>query len=234
MLNKLLTLVMIAFPFFSGAQIIDRVTIKAGEDVTNILSKHGLYLFHDFTIAEVKFKNGTSTKARMNFNVYMNKAQFISDKGDTLVLNKPELVDSILFDSATFYYQGGYKQVIETGNGAMLVLDRKISFDFIKKGGYDAPAPAGATTETIEDIYFAGGYNGEKKLIADQDIIAIKKSTYFIIYDKARKTAANFTGFQSAFPEKKKEIKDFSTINNINYKNEGDLRKVFKFCINHL
>jgi hypothetical protein len=231
MFNKFLALVMIAFPYFSGAQIIERVTIKAGEDVTNTLSKHGLYLFHDFTIAEVKFKNGTSTKARMNFNVYMNKAQFIGDKGDTLALSKVDLVDSILFDSATFYYQGGYKQVIEAGKEVMLVLDRKISFDFIKKGGYDTPAPAGATTETIEDIYFAGGYSGEKRLIADQDIIAIKKSSYLIIYDKTRKTTANSAGFQLAFPEKKKEIKDFSAANNINYKNEEDIKKVFKFCV---
>jgi hypothetical protein len=225
--------VMIAFPFFSSAQIMDRVTIKAGEDVTNTLLKHGLYLFHDFNIAEVKFKNGTSTKARMNFNVYMNKAQFIGDKGDTLVLNKLDLVDSILFDSATFYYQDGYKQIIDNSNGVMLVLERKISFDFIKKGAFDTPAPAGATTETIEDIYFAGGYNGEKKLIADQDIIAIKKSSYFIIYDKTRKTTANLAGFQSAFAEKKKEIKDFSAANNINYKNEDDIKKIFNFCVGH-
>ena len=232
MFNKILAFTIIVLPIFSEAQLTDKVTINAGEDVTDVLSTHGLYLFPAFNTAEVKFKNGSSTKAKMNFNVYMNKVQFIGDKGDTLVLNKLELVDSILFDSTTFYYQDGYKQILEAGAGTRLVLDRKISFDFIKKGAFGTAAPAGATTETIEDIYFAG-YNGEKRLIADQDIIAIKKSSYSIIYDTNRTTTANYAGFLSAFPGMKKEIKDFSAANNINYKKENDLKKVFKFCISH-
>jgi hypothetical protein len=231
MFYKIPALLLIVLPMFTNAQLTEKVTIKAGEDVTAVLATHGLYLFPSFNTTEVKFKNGGTTKAKMNFNVYMNKAQFIDDKGDTLVLNKLELIDSILFDSATFYYQDGYKQVIESGNNAMLILDRKISFDFRKRGALGLPASAGATVETIGEIFFAG-YNGEKRLIADEDITAIKQSSYFIIYDKNRKAAANYAGFLSAFPGLKKEIKDFSDTHKISYKNETDLKEIFKFCLN--
>jgi len=231
MLNKISITVLLLLPIFSSAQITEKVTIKAGEDISEILSTHGLYLFPDFNTTEVKLKDGSTTRAKMNFNVYMNEIQFIGNKGDTLVIDKPELIDSILFDSATFYYQNGYRQIIGSNDNVKLVLDRKISFQYVKRGALGLPASAGVSVETYGSI--TPSFNSSKKLIIDEDIIAIKKSSYFLVLKKNKEVNASYSGFLSAFPVIKNDIKEFSDTNNINYKSPGDLKKVFKFCIDH-
>lgn len=231
MSNRIYFILLFAFPVLAKAQITERVTINAGEDIAAVLSTHGLYVLPNFKTAKVNFKDGHSVQAQMNFNIYENEMHFINENGDTLVLNDPQLVDSILFDSTSFYFQDGYRQVIDGNNNSKLVLKRDISFQYVKRGALGLPAGGGVSAESYGSI--VPRYNMAKKLVVNEDIIAIKKSFYYIIDKDGKETSASHSGFLSAFPALKNELKEYTDKNNISYKKENDLKKVFKFCMEH-
>src|SRR5258706_12587281 len=146
MIKRISAALLFLFPFSVKAQITETITVKAGEDLSEVLSTHGLYKFPAFNTGTVLFKDGTTTSAKMNFNVFLNDMQFIDNKGDTLVIDNPELIDSIRFDSTVFYYQKGYLQVVEDYSSTKLVMLQKISFQSVKRGAFGLLAP-GASVE---------------------------------------------------------------------------------------
>jgi len=224
----------IAFLFFlfsTNAQISETITVKAGEDLSAILSSHGLYKFPSFIYGTVLFKDGTSTKAKMNFNVFLNDMQFIDNKGDTLAIDNASLIDSLKLDSNVFYYQKGYFYIVKDYSDIKLVMQEKINFENVKKGAYGLPSRASSI-----DTYggATSGFNSINQYILNEDIIVKKETTYRLAYKKFRSEPATRTGFLNVFHDIKKETSDFIETNNINFKRESDIKKLFDFCTQHL
>ena len=230
MIKRISTVLLFLFPFSVKAQITETITVKAGEDLSAVLSTHGLYKFPAFNSATVLFKDGTTTRAKMNFNIFLNDMQFIDNKGDTLVVSNPELIDSIKFDSTVFYYQKGYLQVVEDYGSTKLVVQKKISFQPVKKGAFGLSAP-GASIDTYGRL--SASFNGINQLVLNEDIIVTKMTSYIVTYKKYRSATAKRSGFLTAFPEIKKETQDFIDLNKINFNKEDDLKKLLQFCTQH-
>jgi hypothetical protein len=225
-------LFLLYFSFSLQAQQITKTfKIGAGEDISAALSIYGVYKFPGFIYGIVLFKDGTNTKAKMNFNVFLNDMQFIDNKGDTLAINQPELIDSIKLDSNIFYFDKGYCEIITDYINAKLIKKEKINYEIVKKGAYDLPA-RGASIET----YGLSGinYNPAKTLTLNQDIIIKKETSYLVSYKKYRTVRANEKGFLSAFPDIKKEVMDFIETNKTDFTKEEDIKKLLKFCSEHI
>jgi hypothetical protein len=211
------------------AQLTETITVKAGNDLSDALATHGVYQFPVFNTGTVLFRDGSSTKARMNFNVYLNAMQFIDDKGDTLEIANPELIDSIKLDSTVYFYTKEYLQVVSDGADIKLVRQQKVSFQSVKRGAYGLPAP-GASIETYGGNAVKG-FNTVNRLTLNEDIIVKRETYYFIYYKKFRSVRANRPGFHTAFPGLKDQVNNFTSTNKIDFKKEDDLKKLFQFCI---
>jgi hypothetical protein len=80
MLNKNFNYCIASFANFFQCADNRKVTIKAGEDISEIHSTTRFNIcFPIFNTTEVKLKDGGTTRAKMNFNVYMNEIQFIDN-----------------------------------------------------------------------------------------------------------------------------------------------------------
>lgn len=204
--------------------------VSAGEDISAALSIYGVYKFPDFIYGLVLFKDGTNTKAKMNFNVFLNDMQFIDNKGDTLAISQAELIDSIKLDTTTFYFDKGYCEIIADYSTTKLISREKVNYEIIKKGAYGLPA-RGASIET----YGVSGinYNPAKKLTLNEDVVIKKETSYMLSYKKYRTVRANEKGFLSAFPDMKKDILDFIAANKTDFTNEENLLSLLKFCTAH-
>lgn len=231
MTNKIFTVLFYLLSFSAEAQISETIRVKAGDDLSAAVSAHGVYKFPGFIYGTVLFRDGTHTMAKMNFNVFLNDMMFIDNKGDTLAIDHAELIDSIKLDTTIFYYEKGYFQVIADYQTAKLVRQEKINYENVKKGAYGLPAP-GASIET----YGTSGiqYNPAKTLVLNEDVIIKKETLYLVCYKRFRSVRANERGFLTAFPEIKKEIVDFISINKINFNKETDLEHLLEFCTTHL
>lgn len=212
------------------AQITETITVKAGEDLSSALAIHGLYKFPDFIYGTVLFRDGTSTKAKMNFNVFLNDMVFIDNKNDTMAIGNPELIDSIKLDSNVFYYQKGYFFVVKDYGDTKLIMQEKINFENIKVGAFGLPS-RGTSIETYGSV--ATHYNTIHQLTLNEDVVVKKETSYILTYKKFRSTKATLSGFFTAFPEMKKEAQNFADSSNINFKNEEDLKKMIQFCAEH-
>ena len=229
MIKKIIALLFTLQSFFAQAQVTEKVTVKAGEDLEAVLSSHGMYRFPSFKNGIVALRDGSTAGARMNFNIFLGEIQFIDPKGDTLVIADPETIDSIAIDTSLFYYKKGYLQVIANYNAAKLVMKQKIEFRPVKIGAYGNQSP-GASIENYGRATTTP-YINNNHLTLNEDIIVIKETSYSLIYKKYREAAATRSGFLTAFPDNKKRIDDYLTVNKIDFKNEGDLRKLLFICV---
>ena len=88
--------------------------VAPGERVDVALQKaNALYQYPMFSEAQVVLKNGSSGTVRMNYNRMLGDMQFISGKGDTLVLDKGNDVASITIGKDTFFYAEGYLKLLD-------------------------------------------------------------------------------------------------------------------------
>ena len=210
------------------AQIQEKIIIRAGEDVAAALSAHGLYRFPAFRRGIVKFKDGTFSKALLNYNVFLNDMQFISPKGDTLAIDEAGLIDSVCIDTDVFYYQKGYLEVVADYNDVKLVSKQTNSFQYVRRGASNLPNP---TVQILSYSKVPSLLFVDNKLLVTEDVLVLKEQTYFLTYKKFKQTIADNAGFLKAFPDKKNEIRDFIDTNKIDLRSEAGIKKLLQFCV---
>ena len=229
MIKNIFTASALLLSFSLYGQVTETIKVKAGEDMSAALSTHGLYKFPGFTDGTVLFKDGSSTKAKMNFNVFINEIVFINNSNDTLAIGNRELVDSIKLDSNVFYYNRGYFLVVKDYGDTKLVRREKLNFENVKVGAFGLPNRGVSidnyTTVTQQSTVY--------QLIVNEDVIIKKETLYLLTYKKFRSAKANLPGFVTAFPALKNEVQTFAESNDINFKKEADLKKMVQFCVEH-
>jgi len=203
----------------------DTEIIHAGD----IFSNYFTYRFPSFTDATVQFKNGTLSIAKMNFNTFLCKMQFIDSTGDTLVLSKPEEIDSIRLNDRMFFYNKGYYEIIAETDSVKLTIFRKIYIDVVSTGAL------GLTSHTANvgsfDSYITTA--GPKTLLLKNDLSVKKETIYALIGKNGITVNASRSGYLKIFANNKKGIENFLKLNKINFSNQADLEKLFLFCIQH-
>jgi len=218
------TFLLVTICIFRGFYIVaqNAEVIHPGDN----LSDHFTYRFPSFADARILFKNGTVSVATMNFNTFLCKIQFIDAKGDTLVLSKPEEIDSISLNSHTFYYDKGYYEIIARSDSVMLVVLSKVHVDVIVVGAL------GVRTRTASiasfDSYITP--SGWTKFEGKDDLSVEKETTYFLIGKNGINVAASKAGFLKVFATDKKNVDGFLKANKINFNNRDDLEKLLVFC----
>jgi hypothetical protein len=216
--------VIIFFQSFStSSQQYDRKIIRAGES----LSDYFTYRFPSFEEATILFKNGGTSRYKMNFNMLLYSMQFINPKGDTLEISNPESIDSIRLNNCTFFFRDNYFEIIAAVDSVKLVILRKASFEPVLLGAMDRPE----RTASIEGI--AGNDSRlpmPMNLRFNQDTYVYEKIDYFLITGKGEFIKATKPNFLEIFNDDKKNIENFLKSNRTNFNKQNDVEKLFRFC----
>jgi hypothetical protein len=211
------------------AQVTEKFTVRAGEDISKTLASYGMYRLPAFVNGTVTFKDKSTAGGKMNYNIYLGEVQFIDAKGDTLSIANPETIDSIAIDSNLFYYKKGYLQVVANYNAIRLVMKQKIEFRPVKIGAYGNQSP-GNSIESYGKTS-TSPYVNNNQLTINEDIIVLKSTHYFLSYQRYREVEANRRGFLSVFPAIKNKVDEFIDTNKIEFNKEADLKRLLAFCV---
>lgn len=208
------------------AQIInDKLIIHAGDS----LSRHVTYLFPSFGEAEVKMRDGRSVVYRMNFNLLLSDLQFISPKGDTMVITNPADIDSIRLDSCSFIYDHnkGYFQLLAVSDRVSLAIHRRTTIEPVPIGGMGSNSPSGG----VEMINSISNRQGTLPLVLNEDMYVLENTTFVLYFKDEEAENAGKAAFLKIYNGDRKSFDQFIKTNRIDFNKQGDLEKLFHFCI---
>lgn len=225
MKNYISLTVLLILPFFSSlrAQVYEKQTVHAGETLPEV----SYYLFPAFRHAKVKLKQGGELVSQMNFNMLICQMQFIDAHGDTLNIAKPADIDSIAFDSSTFFYNKGYYEIVATSNTVKLAVLRKVSYEAVKIGALGIRNSSGAG---VQDYASFLSQSTERKLTLNEDIDITRETSYFLIANDGELVKASKTAFLKLFPNKADAVKNYIKKDKPNFNRQDDLKKLLGFC----
>jgi hypothetical protein len=207
------------------AQTSATITVKAGEDITAVYKQ--MYRFPQFTYGKVYFMNKDSATGRLNYNMLMGKMQFIDKRGDTLVLADNNPIRLVAIDTNLFYCNSG--ECVELIVGlppAELVVSHHLKFaDEQKAGAYGLPS----STQTIENTNSFKANTSDYHLQLNKDLVFTKETRYYLIDTNRHFIAANKKNIQKLFPKQKDSIENYFNKNQVDFKNESDLKNFFLY-----
>jgi hypothetical protein len=208
----------------ASAQIREKTIIHSGDSLSNYFT----FLFPSFRDAKVKMHDGRSVVYKMNFNLLLCDMEFIDAKGDSLVIDNPAEIDSILLDSCLFIYvdKKGYFQSLSVSGDVSLAVSRVAAFEPVPFGGKGAKMPSGGVVR-YNSLYNRGG---SMPLFFNQDIYALRTTSFLIFYMGGQTEDAGKAAFMRIYHGDKGTFDEFVKTNKINFNKQGDLEKLFHFC----
>jgi hypothetical protein len=222
--TTILLIAIIILRSFNGyAQVYDRTIIHAGDSASDYYS----YRFKAFSDAEVTMKDGRTMVFKMNFNMLLCEMQFVNEKGDTLVVAKPEEIATIRLHNSLFYFDKNYYEVVAASDSVRLVVLRKVSFEPVKIG------PMGARVQSagVSEYNAIATERGRVPLHLNEDIYAEKTTTNFLVGKNGEMVVANKAAWVKMFSPDKKSFDLFIKSNKINLNKLSDLETLFTYCV---
>ena len=205
----------------------NKITVNAtvGEDLTNALATSRL-LFPDFLTADVYLSKGTTSRAKMNYDMYTDEMMFISNK-DTMVLVSD--VETIVFEEHPFRYTSkGFAEVIAYNPDASseLLLKRSLRKTAERKDGGYGKTPVSASATSFTNVSQEASVSS---LSISSDVTFKRDYTYYIRL-KGKSRIADKSGFLKSYPKKKEQITEYLQQNEIDFDKGENVLRLYIFC----
>lgn len=203
-------LVMITFISFSinpvSAQTTETIRVKAGEDISKIISPNGIYRFPSFTNGTYLTNNNITSSAKFNYNLFTREMQYLDLKGDTMTIANSAEINFIKIRDAVFYYRNGYKEVIAGHDSVKLAVESAINLEYEKVGLY-------GQSNGAQDVMNLGSYNTATnvfQLTLNQDAVIRKKTTYYLFNKNQPPVIATKKSFLKIFNKNKSAVTKYA------------------------
>ncbi len=220
----MINITLVFFQSFSALAQMHKEVIHAEEN----LADHFTYRFPVFEEAAVLLKSGGTIKYRMNLNMLLCSMLFINEKGDTMEVEEPDVIDSIRFKNSTFFLREGYCEVIAANGPFKLAVSRTATSQVVTLGAMGAPARNYSVQ--LMNSYRYNKFSLPTNLQVNQDIYIFDKTEYLLINETGEFIKASRNNFLKTFSSDKKNIEDFLKSNKTNFNTQHELEKLFHFC----
>jgi len=207
----------------SISQVYEKKVLHAGESLSAI----NYFLFPTFADGSVNLKNGGVIPEKMNFNLVLSQIQFIGPKGDSLVLSKPESIDSLHFGGSVFFYKDGYFEIPSGTDSVRLAIFRTVSYEPMKIGALGIATHGGGMQSYTSII----AENGEKSLTVNEDVSITEKTSFFFLKPDGEMQPASKSNLLKIFSNKKLVIENYLKSDKVNFNKVPDLIRALHFCV---
>jgi hypothetical protein len=224
--------------FLSLAQSSQLYEVKAGEIFKQVMPLKERYGYETFQEGEVSFTDGKSTKGRFNYNYFYDTMEFISAKGDTLLLADTHRIHKLAIgqDLYMYYYKQGYFQQIAKFAQIKLARKRQLLLkEIISKkpypNGYEhSGSPIAGISLLNPQTAYAINYNRVYDHPCQEDLLFTKETSFYLIDKNQRIYPATKPTLLKLYPKNRKKINHYLQTNSINFKKEEDLLKLLSYC----
>lgn len=229
---KVVLLLLLALPGQTALRAQNKtfVEIKAGSQVTDVLTTADILLYPQFTDGSVFFRDGTTVGSKLNYNCLFDEIHFIDPRGDTLALANEKTINFISIDKDTFYYMQGYLRLLAGNHVARLAEKQRWRVEGNKLGG------AFNTTGTSSAITSYTSYNTRGSrygLVVNENMELRKVRNYYFGDTNNRFVPAGKKNLLALFPKAQRQIERFVAENKIDFTKREDLEQVIQF-LQHL
>jgi hypothetical protein len=221
--------VLVLLPFKHFSQTPKQVTIRPNVDPTIAFPLKEKYRFPEFRSGFlITLDDKKSQSLKFNFNLFWQKPEFIDAKGDTLLVDD-QAIKYVQMREVTYYHDfpKDYYELLLKTEAVTLAIQREWKFirhDAVTNNGYGETI--GISRSQSSTIRTSAG-----RTFRNEASVFEKDSSYFFIDTKNRIYKASAANTIKIFNDYKNEINNFLKQNEINFKNEADLRKLFDFII---
>lgn len=208
------------------------IFVKAGQSITEVATPARMYRFPNFTQGKIAFKDETASEGRLNYNLFNEEIEFIS-QNDTLAIAKQQMlnIDYVAVNNRLFYFNNYFKQgyleeVVDADMGKLLKRERFALLKREKIGGYEQPS----STTVIESYGSFTNDQGimETNLLVKENLTFIKKTDYFLSDKYNRVFPANKKNLFKVFSKNKVEIEKYLKSTEIDFQKEEDLKRLLQ------
>ena len=221
---------MTVFLFFSTtfalAQKTETIRVKAGEDISKIISLNGIYRFASFTTATYLKNNNITSSAKLNYNLFTGEMQYLNLNGDTMTIANAAEIDHIKIQGVAFYYRNGYKEVVADYDSVKLAVEPDIKLEYEKIGLY-------GQSNGAQDVINVSSYNSDTnifQLTLGQDAVVRKKTTYYLFNKNEPPVIATKKSFLKIFNKNKPAINKYIEDYKVNFNKQEDLKNLLTYC----
>ena len=198
-------------------------TVKAGNNIMDVMPASEVFLYPQFTAGTVFLRNGSKSEARLNYSRLVDEIHFINVRGDTLALADEENIRYIVIQRDTFFYEAGYIRLLATGKTSKLAAkDVWMIADTRQLGAMNT------TSTGVQIISFKTVHEGGRlyDLTVNEDVIFKRVEVYYFGDEFNRFVAATKQNILSLFPKKEDAISKYLKANKTNFKNKSDVENL--------
>jgi hypothetical protein len=191
--------------------------LERGQLLENVSWKDSVYRFPNFLEGSLNFmnRNTTTLRALYNLNIFFDRIEIISERGDTVPMNNTGNVQFITMNDNVFFNHKskGFLEIVQVGK---LNLGIKHYIKVVMESG---------TGER-----FAITDNGFRNLTTKYDRVYTKEKLYFLISEDLTIYRPTIHTFMTLLPNYKDKISDFFKINKLDLRIESDLFSLINYC----
>ena len=207
------------------------IRVKAGEDIAQAYSPQGFYRFPQFSKAILFFKGGVQNSwHRFNYNILSGTMQFINPAGETLNLDAPEKIDSVVFEKNVFVHNDGFMEVVAHTDSIILLKKIIIKTRQEKIGALGLPTQSAS----IDNISIYSADTNVYNFIINADVV-VTENVYWYWMDRnntiLKATKGNLLKLLPAGRQSTAET--YMKQNKIDFENETDLKELMANLAGH-
>jgi hypothetical protein len=205
----------------------EKIVVKAGKKVIDYFPADTRYRYSQFFNGLIVFRDDTRMKVRLNYNILYGEIQYI-DKKDTLFIGNPKTIYLIKILEDTFYFDKNYLRLVTGRDPVQMLVNDKITLLDAEKNGAYGTSSATSAINSVNTLY-DNNSNRYFNLVTAEDLVLLRKKEYFI--------GNVFQGFylyrknslHKLFPKQAIQIDSYIKMNNVDFKNEDDLKKLTQY-----
>lgn len=221
------TTVAALFVLFATAQENKTVVFNSAKDNGDGISK-SIYLYPQFTNGKALFTNRTEATGRFNYNCLTNNVAFINEKGDTLGIANPELIDKVVIQTDTFchFKEVFLRQLTHFSTYNLFAKPTMAYADSEKKGAYGTYSGV-SSSENVSTV--TDGRSNFRTIDADENIVYRFTVAYYIADKFGNFSPATKKGIYDVLGKNEKEIKAFVKEHDTNFSKQADLAALLQY-----
>lgn len=208
------------------AQSNDIIRVKSGQR----MQEKEKYLYDQFKTGTVRYRNGNSPTARLNYNLMLREMQFLTPAGDTMSLADEPTIQQIDLSGDSYIYdqKNTVLKVLGTYGSATLALEQSLKVANVdKEGGYGMSS--GASSIRTYNSYPTG--NGSTaKLEMKGDVVFSRQQIYFFINQNNLAFPTSRKSLLKMFPKQKPAVERYLDEHPVQFNAVEDLQRVLEFC----
>ena len=208
------------------AQDSSTITIRAGQNVADVMSPAEVFYYPQFINGNVFFRDGRKSSGKLNYNRLLDEMHFIDAGGDTLALTDEKTIRQVVIAADTFYYHEGYLRLIIRNEVSQLAIRQVWKLANKRKGG------AYNTSSSVSSVSSRNSYFDGRRfhsITVKEDVVLSRINKYYIGDTHNRFVVAGQKNLQQLFPKEYSLIKNYVKENSVDFENKESLQKLMHF-----